>query len=148
MMSPAGWLPRTGISCWTLCSAVEYGLPLSFLLVHDQQIQWCSCCCCSVSVMCCDTAVWLTWPVGAVTVVSSATPGFPAVVSVTVMSTALPRKCATSRPASASARCPSPHQSLSLCICSSVSVSVSVLLLVSVSVQLAGRHLAFSALTL
>jgi len=98
--------------------------------------------------MCCDTAVWLTWPVGAVTAVSSATPGFPAVVSVTVISTASPRKCATSRPASASARCPSPHQSLSLCICSSVSVSVSVLLLVSVSVQLAGRHLAFSALTL
>jgi len=27
LTSPAGWLPRTGISSGTLCSAVEYGLP-------------------------------------------------------------------------------------------------------------------------
>ena len=32
LMSPSGWLPRTGISCRTLCSAVEYGLPLPFYL--------------------------------------------------------------------------------------------------------------------
>ena len=28
--SPAGWLPRTGISSGTLLSAIEYGLPLPF----------------------------------------------------------------------------------------------------------------------
>jgi len=28
--SPAGWLPRTGISSWTLRSAIEYRLPLLF----------------------------------------------------------------------------------------------------------------------
>jgi len=27
LTSPAGWLPRTGISCRTLRSAIEYGLP-------------------------------------------------------------------------------------------------------------------------
>ena len=27
LMSPAGWLPRTGISFRTLCSVVRYGLP-------------------------------------------------------------------------------------------------------------------------
>jgi len=27
---PAGWLPRTGISSRTLCSVIEYGLPLPF----------------------------------------------------------------------------------------------------------------------
>ena len=31
--SPAGWLPRTGISSGTLCSVIEYGLPLSFYLL-------------------------------------------------------------------------------------------------------------------
>jgi len=36
LTSPAGWLTRTGISSGTLCSAVEYGLPLPFypLLTH------------------------------------------------------------------------------------------------------------------
>ena len=32
LTSPAGWLPRTGISSGTLRSAIEYGLPLPFLL--------------------------------------------------------------------------------------------------------------------
>ena len=31
LMSPAGWLPRTGISSGTLCSVIEHGLPLLFL---------------------------------------------------------------------------------------------------------------------
>ena len=31
LTSPAGWLPRTGISSRILCSAIEYGLPLPFL---------------------------------------------------------------------------------------------------------------------
>ena len=31
LTSPAGWLPRTGISSRTLCSVIEYGLPLPFL---------------------------------------------------------------------------------------------------------------------
>jgi len=30
--SLAGWLPRTGISFGTLCSVIEYGLPVRFLL--------------------------------------------------------------------------------------------------------------------
>jgi len=30
LTSPAGWLPRTGISSGTLRSAIEYGLPLPF----------------------------------------------------------------------------------------------------------------------
>ena len=29
-VSPAGWLPRTGISSGTLCSVIDYGLPLPF----------------------------------------------------------------------------------------------------------------------
>ena len=29
LTSPAGWLPRTGISCVTLCSVIEYGLPFN-----------------------------------------------------------------------------------------------------------------------
>ena len=33
LTSPAGWLPRTGISSETLCLAVEYGLPLPFSTV-------------------------------------------------------------------------------------------------------------------
>ena len=32
LTSPAGWLPRTGISSGTLRSVIEYGLPLPFLL--------------------------------------------------------------------------------------------------------------------
>ena len=28
LTSPAGWLPRTGISSGTLCSVIEYGLPI------------------------------------------------------------------------------------------------------------------------
>jgi len=32
LTSPAGWLPRTGISSGTLRSVIEYGLPLSFTL--------------------------------------------------------------------------------------------------------------------
>ena len=28
LVSPAGWLPRTGISSGTQCSVIEYGLPL------------------------------------------------------------------------------------------------------------------------
>ena len=31
LTSPAGWLQRTGISCGTVCSVIEYGLPLPFL---------------------------------------------------------------------------------------------------------------------
>ena len=31
LTSPAGWLPRTGISSGTLRSVIEYGLPLPFL---------------------------------------------------------------------------------------------------------------------
>ena len=31
LTSPAGWLPITGISSGTLCSVIEYGLPLPFL---------------------------------------------------------------------------------------------------------------------
>jgi len=31
LMSPAGWLPRTGITSKTLCSAIEYLLPLPLL---------------------------------------------------------------------------------------------------------------------
>ena len=30
LTSPADWLPRTGISSGTLCSLIEYGLPLPF----------------------------------------------------------------------------------------------------------------------
>ena len=30
-MSPAGWLPRTRFSSWTLLSVIEYGLPLPYL---------------------------------------------------------------------------------------------------------------------
>jgi len=30
LTSPAGWLPRIGISSGTLCSVIEYGLPLHF----------------------------------------------------------------------------------------------------------------------
>ena len=30
LMSPAGWLPRNGISSGTLCLVIEYGLPLPF----------------------------------------------------------------------------------------------------------------------
>ena len=33
LMSPAGWLPRTGISSRTLHSVIEYGLPLLFLFI-------------------------------------------------------------------------------------------------------------------
>jgi len=35
LMSPAGWLPRTGISSGIPCSAIEYGLPLPFF-VHTE----------------------------------------------------------------------------------------------------------------
>ena len=34
LTSPAGWLPRTRISSGTLLPAVEYGLPLSFLVTQ------------------------------------------------------------------------------------------------------------------
>jgi len=34
LTSPAGWLPRTRISSGTLCSVIEYGLPLRFLESH------------------------------------------------------------------------------------------------------------------
>jgi len=37
LTSPAGWLPRTGISSRTLSSAVEYGLPLPFFFTHVAQ---------------------------------------------------------------------------------------------------------------
>jgi len=40
LTSPAGWLPRTEISSGTLCSAVEYGLPLPFCVVCGWQRQW------------------------------------------------------------------------------------------------------------
>jgi len=33
LTSPAGWLPRTGISSGTVRSVIEYGLPLPFLLL-------------------------------------------------------------------------------------------------------------------
>ena len=33
LASPAGWLPRTGISSGTLRSVIEYGLPLPFLVL-------------------------------------------------------------------------------------------------------------------
>ena len=33
LTSPAGWMPRTGISSGTLRSVIEYGLPLPFLVV-------------------------------------------------------------------------------------------------------------------
>jgi len=35
----AGWLPRTGISSGTLCSEIEYGLPLPFYIFHNTR--WC-----------------------------------------------------------------------------------------------------------
>jgi len=35
LTSPAGWLPRTGISSGTLRSVIEYGLPLPFLWVES-----------------------------------------------------------------------------------------------------------------
>jgi len=41
LLSPAGWLPRTGISSGTLCSAVEYGLPLP--LRPDETLLLCVC---------------------------------------------------------------------------------------------------------
>ena len=53
LTSPAGWLPRTGISSGTLCSVIEYGLALAFLHVHMDLIQPLTarsnkhCCCCS-----------------------------------------------------------------------------------------------------
>ena len=34
LTSPAGWLPRTGISSGTLRSVIEYGLPLPFLVLY------------------------------------------------------------------------------------------------------------------
>jgi len=36
LTSPAGWLPRTGISYGTLLSAIEYGLPLPFFLISEE----------------------------------------------------------------------------------------------------------------
>jgi len=52
LMSPAGWLPRTGISSGTLRSAIEYGLPLPFFIPchsaqtwrHAQNLQYVTCC--------------------------------------------------------------------------------------------------------
>jgi len=35
LSSPAGWLPRTGISLGTLRLAIEYGLPLPFYLAYS-----------------------------------------------------------------------------------------------------------------
>ena len=32
LTSPTGWLPRTGITSGTLCSAIEYGLPLLYCI--------------------------------------------------------------------------------------------------------------------
>ena len=37
-VSPAGWLPRTGISSRTLCSVIEYGLPFPFLNDKSHQL--------------------------------------------------------------------------------------------------------------
>jgi len=36
--SPAGWLPRTGISSGTLHSVIEYGLPLPFTEVQERRL--------------------------------------------------------------------------------------------------------------
>ena len=38
LTSPAGWLPRTGISSGTLCSVIEYGLPFLNSLLFSQSI--------------------------------------------------------------------------------------------------------------
>jgi len=38
--SPAGWLPRTGISSGTLRSVIEYGLPLPFYVNKTEKIGW------------------------------------------------------------------------------------------------------------
>jgi len=39
LMSPAGWLPRTGISSGTIHSIIEYGLPLPFF--SDLSAEFC-----------------------------------------------------------------------------------------------------------
>jgi len=41
LTSPAGWLPRTGISSGTLRSVIEYGLPLPFFDSRCIRIQGC-----------------------------------------------------------------------------------------------------------
>ena len=51
LMSPAGWLPRTGISSQTLCSVIEYGLPLLFYCVN-----WCV-----LVVAHCKTSTLFSW---------------------------------------------------------------------------------------
>jgi len=38
--SPAGWLPRTGISSGTICSAIEYRLPFIVKLLLYVAIRW------------------------------------------------------------------------------------------------------------
>jgi len=43
LTSLAGWLPRTGIGSGTLRSAIEYGLPLPYLLPAEYAEQACGC---------------------------------------------------------------------------------------------------------
>ena len=59
LISAAGWLPRTGISSGTLCSAVEYGLALPLRRsVSRGRTAVCVCVCACVRVVCvCLTAV-------------------------------------------------------------------------------------------
>ena len=40
LMSPAGWLPRTGVSSGTLRWVIEYGLPLAFLVRSMHGWNW------------------------------------------------------------------------------------------------------------
>jgi len=39
LTSPAGWLPRTGISFATLHLVIEYGLPLPFYLINNSSTE-------------------------------------------------------------------------------------------------------------
>ena len=57
LTSPAGWLPRTGISSGTLRSAVQYGLPLPLLcyLIGEQQLKT------TLVAACLHRSWWVLW---------------------------------------------------------------------------------------
>ena len=43
LTSPAGWLPRTGISSWTLRSVIEYGLPFRPTFIFSRNLTFTLC---------------------------------------------------------------------------------------------------------
>ena len=52
LTSPAGWLPRTRISCRTLCSVLKYGLPLPFYCNSVLFMQTCTGVFCKCHIYC------------------------------------------------------------------------------------------------